>query len=98
MDPEPSLDLGYGTGTHHLPMTAVGGDLSTMADLAAKVTVATLLDRVGYREHQIPGDHAILALRGAPGLAAPFDAPHAGSLRWRDTASPRPGCPSCATA
>lgn len=96
MDPEPSLDLGYGTGTRHLPMTAVGGDLSTMGDLAAKITVATLLHRVGYREHQLPGDHAIVALRGVPGLGAPFDAPHAGTLRWREAASPRPDCPSCA--
>jgi molybdopterin/thiamine biosynthesis adenylyltransferase len=98
MDPEPSLDLGYGIGTRHLPMTAVGGDLATMGDLAAKITVATLLDRAGYREHQLPGDHAIVVLRGLPGLAAPFDAPHAATLRWRDAASPRPGCPSCATA
>ncbi len=98
MDPEPSLDLGYGTGTRHLPMTAVGGDLSAIGDLAAKVVVGTLLDRAGYREHQLPGDHAIVALRGVPGLAAPFDAPHAGTLRWRDSVRPRPDCPSCATA
>ncbi|MDH6455612.1 hypothetical protein RKD27_009253 [Streptomyces sp. SAI-126] len=31
LDPEPALDAGYGTGTRHRPMTAVGSDLHLVA-------------------------------------------------------------------
>jgi hypothetical protein len=48
IDPEPNLDAGYGTGIRHRPMTAVGGDLHLVGQLAAKVAVATLLGRVSW--------------------------------------------------
>jgi hypothetical protein len=40
VDPEPAIDLGYGTGTSHRPMTAVAGDLAAVGTLAAKVATA----------------------------------------------------------
>ncbi|HEY8465210.1 MAG TPA: ThiF family adenylyltransferase [Solirubrobacterales bacterium] len=95
MNPEPALDRGYGTGTRHLPMTAVGGDLGLVGELAAKVTAATLLERLGYREQRLPGDHAILALRPKTGMAPPFDMELAGDVRWGELPSPRADCPTC---
>jgi hypothetical protein len=95
IDPEPSLDRGYGTGTRHLPMAAVGGDLGLVGELTAKSLVATLLERRGFRDQRLAGDHAIIALRPAPELAAPFDIELAGQVRWHPGAMPRPGCPSC---
>jgi integrative and conjugative element protein (TIGR02256 family) len=89
IDPEPSLDQGYGTGSRHRPTTAVGGDLAMIGDLAAKVVVETVLDRAGYREHRLPGDHAIVVLRATPGLAAPFEASHAAAVTWRVVGRPR---------
>ena len=44
MAPERSLDRGYGRGTRHLPMTAVGGDLAVVGQLGAKIAVATILE------------------------------------------------------
>ena len=52
--PEHGLDRGYGTGSTHLPMTAVGGDLGLVGYLAAKVVVATLLDRRGFPSSACP--------------------------------------------
>jgi hypothetical protein len=95
MNPEPLLDRGYGTGTRHLPMTAVGGDLGLVGELAAKVTIATLLEALGHREQHLPGDQAVLALRPKPGMAAPFDMEFAGEARWRALPAPRPDCPTC---
>jgi molybdopterin/thiamine biosynthesis adenylyltransferase len=95
LDPEPSLDRGYGTGTRHLPMVAVGGDLGVVGELAAKAVVSTLLERRGFRDQRLPGEHAIIGLRPAPGLAEPFDIEQAGEIRWRPGAPRRPACPSC---
>ena len=95
MNPEPALDRGYGTGTRHLPMTAVGGDLGLVGQLAAKTIVATLLDDLGYREQRLPGDHAIVGLQPKPGMAAPFDIEFAGEVRWRPLPPPRENCPTC---
>ena len=95
MDPEPSLDRGYGTGTRHLPMASVGGDLSIVGELAAKAVVSTLLERRGFRDQRLPGDEAIIGLRPAPRLAEPFDIESAGEFRWRPGAPRRPTCPSC---
>lgn len=95
IDPEPSLDRGYGTGTRHLPMAAVGGDLGLVGELAAKSLVSTLLERRGFRDQRLAGDHAIIALRPAPELAAPFDIELAAEVGWHPGAMPRPGCPSC---
>ncbi|BBA98481.1 putative UBA/THIF-type NAD/FAD binding protein [Actinacidiphila reveromycinica] len=95
LDPEPALDAGYGTGTRHRPMTAVGPDLHLVAHLAAKTVVATLLERVGHPDQRLPGEHALLALRRQPGWAAPFDLDRTGELRWLPATPPRPGCPTC---
>jgi molybdopterin/thiamine biosynthesis adenylyltransferase len=95
IDPEPALDLGYGTGSRHLPMTAVGGDLGLVAQLAAKIVVATLLDDLGYRDQRLPGDHAIVGLQPKPGMAPPFDIERAGEVRWRPLPPPRDDCPTC---
>lgn len=98
MNPEPGLDRGYGEGTRHLPMTAVGGDLGLVGQLAAKVCVASLLEELGFRDQKLPGNHAILGLRPKPGMAPPFNIEHAGAIRWRDLPPPRPKCPTCGEA
>jgi molybdopterin/thiamine biosynthesis adenylyltransferase len=95
LDPERDLDLGYGTGTTHRPMTAVGGDLSTVGCLAAKVAVATLLEGRGRWEQRVPGDALTLGLQPVPGRAAPFDIEEAVGVRWHEIGPPRPGCFTC---
>jgi molybdopterin/thiamine biosynthesis adenylyltransferase len=96
LDPEPTLDRGYGTGSRHLPMTAVGGDLDLVGRLAARVVVSTLLEAEGYLPHRIPGDHAIVGLRASPEpLKAPFDVARVGQVAWHDLPRPAPDCPSC---
>ncbi len=98
MNPEPSIDRGYGTGTRHLPMTAVGGDLALTGDLAAKAIVATMLEDLGYRDQRLPGDHAVLGLQPQPDVTPPFDVEFAGKLRWRRLPPPRADCPTCGRA
>lgn len=95
LDPEPALDAGYGTGTRHRPMTAVGPDLHLVAHLAAKTAVATLLERAGHPDQRLPGEHALVGLRRQPGWAPPFDLNRTGELRWLPATPPRPGCPTC---
>lgn len=95
IDPEAAQELGYGTGRVHRPMTAVGADLQLMGDLAAKVTVATLLEACGAYDQRLPGDHAVIALRPKPGLAAPFNAALTGVTTWHDLPRPRADCPTC---
>jgi molybdopterin/thiamine biosynthesis adenylyltransferase len=95
MNPEPRIDRGYGTGTRHLPMTAAPGDLALVGQLAAKATVATLLEPAGFREQRLPGDHAIIGLRPKPGIAQPFNLEQAGAVSWRDLPPPREDCPTC---
>jgi hypothetical protein len=95
VNPEQHLDRGYGEGTRHLPMTAVGGDLGLIGQMAAKAAVATLLQAKGYRDQRLPGNHAVLGLRPAPGMAPPFDIEFAGEVRWRALPPPRPDCPTC---
>jgi len=93
--PEATLDRGYGTGSRHQPMTAVPGDLALVGALAGKVSVATLLEPLGYRDQHLPGDHAILGLRPLPGKPEPFDVEQAGLVKWRRLPEPRADCPSC---
>ncbi len=95
LDPEPSLDLGYGTGTRHLPMTAVGGDLRLVGTLAAKLVIATILESQGHRSQRVPGEQAIIALKPVPDLPEPFDLEEAGEVRWRRAWGQRPDCPTC---
>lgn len=96
--PEPSLDAGYGTGTTHRPMTAVGGDLHLVGQLAAKAAVATLLERRGQSDQKLPGEHMLIGLRPEAGWAPPFDFKHSGEVRWLPPTPPRPGCPTCELA
>jgi molybdopterin-synthase adenylyltransferase len=95
IDPEPTLDAGYGTGTRHRPMTAVGGDLHLVGYLAAKIAVATLLESSGHPDQRLPGEHALLALRPQPDWAPPMDLRRAGDIRWLAAHPPQPGCPTC---
>lgn len=95
LDPEPAIDAGYGTGTLHRPMTAVGGDLHLVGHLAAKAAVSTILERKGWTDQRLPGEHAIFSLRPQPDWAPPFDLNRAGDIRWRPATSPVAGCPTC---
>jgi hypothetical protein len=79
-------------------MTAVGGDLGLVGELAAKVSVATMLEPLGFREQRLPGDQMTIALQPKPGMAAPFDLECAGEVRWRELPEPRPDCPTCGVA
>ena len=96
-DPEVGLDAGYDAQNPHLPMTAVTGDLTLVGQLAAKVVVATLLERAGHRDQRLRGDHAVLSLRPAPDFPQPFDFSTSGEINWISTAPARSSCPSCGT-
>jgi hypothetical protein len=96
IDPEPDLDLGYGTGDRHRPMTAVGSDLSMVGQLAAKLTVATILEEAGRYDQVITGEYAITGLRREVDAAPPFDV-EPGQVRWLPTAPQCDGCPTCGT-
>ena len=95
IDPEPGLEVPYGTGNSHRPMTAVGGDLALVGQLAAKAAVSTLLEAAGHTDQRLAGDHHIVALRPRPDASYPFDLPRAGDTRWLAAAPPQPDCPSC---
>jgi hypothetical protein len=98
LDPEPLIDRPYGTGDRHRPMTAVGSDLQLVGQLAAKVAVATVLERDGHHDQSIRGEYAMLGLRPSGDTAEygpPFDVPST-EVRWHDAAVPRSGCPTCA--
>jgi len=87
----------YEVGLPSMRTTAVPGDLHLIGGFAAKATVATLLERAGYREQRLPGDHALIGLR--PPIEAdppPFDeVTRVGSITWMKTAEPRPTCTTC---
>jgi hypothetical protein len=95
MDPERVQERGYGDGDPHRPMTAVGPDLAFMGNLAAKVTVATLVKRLGYNDQRLPGEQAIVALRPQPGFEAPFDLTRIGQVVWHPATPPLEGCFTC---
>lgn len=92
---EQHIDRGYAEATTERPMTAVGGDLWLVGALAAKVAVATLLERDGNVDQRLPGDHAVIGLRPASDLAEPFAATGPTDLHWRQGGPPREGCPTC---
>lgn len=98
LDPEPSLNATYGTANPHRAMTAVGPDLHLTGQLAAKVAVATALERTGHPDQRLPGEHALLALRRQPDLAPPFDFTRTGEVRWLPATPPEPGCVTCEPA
>lgn len=96
MNPEPNIDLGYGTGTTHRPMTAAPPDLTLMADLASKAALSTLLER-GRWNQRLPGDYAVVGLQPKPDYPAPFDMGCAGDIRWLALPDRRDDCPTCAS-
>jgi molybdopterin/thiamine biosynthesis adenylyltransferase len=93
IDPEPALDLGYGTGDRHRPMTAVGSDLVMVGQLAAKLAVSTILEAAGHYDQLIREDYALIGLR-RDDAAAPFDV-DPGQVRWLHAAPQQVGCPTC---
>lgn len=95
LDPEPAMDRGYGEGTRHLPMTAIGGDLRLVADVAAKAAVGTLLERKGHFAQRLPDDVFTIGLRPVPGLGEPFDLERSCATRWSSLPTARPECPTC---
>jgi molybdopterin-synthase adenylyltransferase len=96
IDPEPALDLGYGTGDRHRPMTAVGSDLVMVGQLAAKLAVSTILEAAGHYDQVISDDYALVGLR-RDDAAAPFDV-DPGQVRWLPAAPQQAGCPTCGTS
>jgi molybdopterin/thiamine biosynthesis adenylyltransferase len=97
IDPEAALEAGYGHGTLHQPMTAVGSDLTLIGELAAKVTVSTALETAGHYHHRLPGEHLTVALQARRGWTGPFDLGPTGSVRWSPATPPRSDCPTCGT-
>lgn len=97
LDLEAHQEVGYGTGDPHRPMTAVGPDLWFIGHLAAKVSVATVLEQQhGDLAHRLPGEHAVVGLRpSADTLHEPFDVTTAMDVRWSELPPPREGCPTC---
>lgn len=95
VDPEPALNLPYGEGTRHRPMTAVGSDLHLVGLNAAKAVVSTLLEAHGVAGQRLPGEHLVLGLRPTPDLPFPFNVRRSGEARWHPATPPRPGCPTC---
>lgn len=95
IDPEPTLEAGYGTGTLHQPMTAVGSDLFLVGDLAAKVTVATALETSGHFAHRLPGEHLTIGLQARRGWTGPYDLGHTGNMRWTPATPPQTDCHTC---
>jgi len=97
MNPEPALDSAYGTGTSHRSMTAVGSDLALVGQVAAKVSVATLLEDAGHHDQRLPGNWALVGLRGDVPLVPPFNVPP-GEIHWPRMPHPVAGCPTCGAA
>lgn len=94
-DPEPGIDLGYGTGTAHRPMTAAPTDLQLVGITAAKVALSTLLEARGRWHQRLPADYAIFGLQPKPGMPEPFDLECAGDVRWHKLPERREDCPTC---
>ncbi len=97
MDPEPALDSGYGTGTAHRPMTAVGSDLALVGQYAAKLTVATLLESAGHHDQRIELDSAVIGLRGEAAVPEQFKL-QPSEVRWFPHVRSRSACPTCGSA
>jgi len=92
---EQRIDRGYTEATKERPMTAVGGDLWLVGALAAKVAVASLLEADGQVDQRLPGDLAVIGLRPASDLEAPFATSGPTDLHWHEGGPPRDGCPTC---
>jgi molybdopterin/thiamine biosynthesis adenylyltransferase len=90
-----SLEMPYGTGTEHLPMTAIGTDLELVGRLLAKATVATMLESSGMADQRLAGETAVVGLRPTGNTPAPYDVTRTGEIRWLPADPPRSGCPTC---
>ena len=90
-----SLEMPYGIGTEHLPMTAIGTDLELVGRLLAKATVATLLESAGMADQRLAGETAIIGLRPTGNTPAPYDIGRTGEIRWLPADPPLGGCPTC---
>lgn len=90
-----SMEAPYGTGSSHLPMTAIGTDLEIVGRLLAKATVATLLEQVGMGDQRLPGETAVIGLRPTGAAPAPYDIARSGEVRWLPAGPPLEGCPTC---
>lgn len=95
LDPEPGLDLEYGTGTTHRPMTAIAGDLRLMGAMAAKTAVATILERRGHRDQRMTGNHIAIGLRPNMNWEAPFNQSRVLDFTASSVPTPDPECPLC---
>lgn len=95
IDLEPTLDRGYGTGSRHNPMTAVGGDLHLVGQLTGKITVATLLRAQGEIDQTLVDDNLVIALRPSLGHAAPFDSARVLDQKWYRAGRPYADCSVC---
>ena len=76
-------------------MHSIPTDLHLVGNLAAKVAAATLLEGKHGQLFSLPGEHAVIGLRAAQGLAAPFDVAAVGEVTWHGVAPPRPDCVTC---
>jgi hypothetical protein len=95
MEPERAQERGYGDGDPHQPMTAVGPDIAFLGQLAAKVAVASVLERSGRIDQRLPGEHAVVGLRVRSPYKSPYDVTHTGDIRWHPASPPRHGCVTC---
>lgn len=90
-----SMENPYGTGSAHLPMTAIGTDLEIVARLLAKASISTLLEPEGFGDQRLPGETAIIGLRPTGAAPPPYDIARAGEIRWLPADPPLDGCPTC---
>lgn len=90
-----SLEMPYGTGSDHLPMTAVGTDLELVGRFLAKATLATILESAGRADQRLAGETAVIGLRPTGNTPAPYDLNRTGEIRWLTADPPQPGCPTC---
>lgn len=95
MEPERAQERGYGDGDPHQPMTAVGPDIAYVGQLAAKVAVASMLERSGRFDQRLPGEQAVVGLRVPAAYKAPYDVARTGDIRWHPATPPRPQCVTC---
>lgn len=93
--PEEHIHAGYPLATTEHPMTAVGGDLYLVGAFAAKIAVATILEKEGHIDQCLPGNHAIIGLRPASDLAEPFALKGPLEVKWHEGGPPREGCTTC---
>lgn len=96
IDLETTLDRGYGEGTRHNPMTAVGSDLHLVGSIAAKSAIATVLASKGYLDQTLEDDNAVIALRPEAGWAPPFNSARGMSFGWYSSTPPYSDCRACA--